>query len=52
MIRSNRHLALALLSGAAVVAAPGSADAVVPKDRAEIERRRRAYMENFLKQLP
>ena len=38
--------------GAAVVAAPGSADAVVPKDRAEIERRRRAYMENFLKQLP
>ncbi len=29
-----------------------SADSVVPKDRAEIERQRRAYLENFLKQLP
>jgi hypothetical protein len=38
--------------GAAIVAGPATADAVVPQDRAEIERRRRAYMENFLKQLP
>ncbi|MBC7367385.1 MAG: glycosyltransferase family 39 protein [Undibacterium sp.] len=37
---------------AGVASGPATADFPVPKDRAEIERQRRAYLENFLKQLP
>jgi hypothetical protein len=32
--------------------APDPATRVVPKDRAEIEKLRRAYLENFVKMLP
>jgi hypothetical protein len=39
-------------SGTAAASGPDPIDATVPKDRAEIERQRRAYLENFLKQLP
>jgi hypothetical protein len=38
--------------GAAVLTAPDSAKHEVPKDRAEIEKLRRAYLENLLKMLP
>jgi hypothetical protein len=38
--------------GSAVLTAPDSAKHVVPKDRAEIEKLRRAYLENFVKMLP
>jgi hypothetical protein len=37
---------------AAVISGPDPASATVSQDRAEIERQRRAYLENFLKQLP
>ncbi len=39
-------------AGAVSLTAPAGADPVVPKDRAEIERLRKAYLENFIKQLP
>lgn len=39
-------------TGTAAASGPDRIDAIVPKDRAESERRRRAYLENFLKQLP
>jgi hypothetical protein len=38
--------------GAVAVSTPDPADHAVPKDRAEIERVRRAYLENFVKMLP
>jgi hypothetical protein len=38
--------------GAVAVSTPDPADSAVPKDRAEIERLRRAYLENFVKMLP
>lgn len=38
--------------GAAVLTAPDSVKHEVPKDRAEIEKLRRAYLENFVKMLP
>lgn len=38
--------------GAAAISTPDPADHAVPKDRAEIERLRRAYLENFVKMLP
>jgi hypothetical protein len=34
------------------VTAPDPVAHVVPKNRAEIEKRRRAYLENFVKMLP
>ena len=39
-------------AGDAVASGPDPADATVPQDRAEIERLRRVYLENFFKQLP
>ncbi len=38
--------------GPNVLSTPAAADHAVPKDRAEIERLRRAYLENFVKMLP
>jgi len=38
--------------GSVVVAGPDRADHPVPKSRAEIDKLRQAYLENFLKQLP
>lgn len=38
--------------GAVSVTAPDAVEPVVPKNRAEIERLRRAYLENFVKMLP
>ena len=38
--------------GAVVLTAPDPANRVVPKDRAAIEKLRRAYLENFVKMLP
>jgi hypothetical protein len=38
--------------GAVAVSGPDPKDAVVPKSRAEIEQLRKAYLENFIKQLP
>ena len=38
--------------GAVVLTAPDPVKHVVPKDRAEIEKLRRAYLENFVKMLP
>ncbi len=41
-----------ITDGTMVASGPDSVDHPVAKDRAEIERQRRAYLENFLKQLP
>jgi len=38
--------------GAAVLTAPDTVKHEVPKERAEIEKLRRAYLENFVKMLP
>jgi hypothetical protein len=38
--------------GVSLTAPTGDKPPVVPKDRAEIEKRRKAYLENFIKQLP
>jgi len=40
-----------ILKGSAVLTKP-EADRVVPKDKAEIEKERQAYYENFFRQLP
>jgi hypothetical protein len=38
--------------GSTVVSGPDAKDAPVPKSRTEIEKMRKAYLENFIKQLP
>jgi hypothetical protein len=38
--------------GASLTAPDGGPPPVVPKSRAEIEKLRKAYLENFIKQLP
>jgi len=50
LTRISRVKAIRTASGGS--SQPPAAEPVVTKDRAEIERLRRAYLENFLKQLP